>query len=495
MFIESWRKHWGLTQDPFSCEDADKDVILSRMHSEAVHSVFDRLYGDPTSPAPGIVFGEKGSGKSGLRLTMRRKLAAAREAGTRVLCSEYMDFDGYLERFRRSVGAKPEPAAVGRAVRENWTLSDHLDAMLSCGVTGLVDELLESDEACSQLSSKQKADLLLLIAFHYDSHQHTTVDAVRRLRTRLRVGSARSGMTTFLRVLLSFAGMAALLLPFFAPSMDLPDLGPDMAWHIGGAVLLVGVWLQALYSKAVLASAARSVKNIRVLGRDPKVVADVLRVLDPATRKEFTLPQGTDEATRYDHVGRFTSILQTLGYSSWYVLFDRIDEPSALNADAEGAHRFVETILDHKLLQVPGLALKLFLPIELDGIYRNASPEELKRMRLDKSNLVPTLNWTGQELIEIATQRLSAVAGGNSVSFADFFADDLDIGYVRETLQTLGTPRYSLGFLTAVFLEYARNLPGDLDEGAPEWRVPRSHFDVVRASWIEQANLLRRKLN
>ena len=65
MFIETWRKHWGLSQDPFACEDADKDLILTRMDSSAVHSGFDRLFGDPESPAPGIIFGEKGSGKSG----------------------------------------------------------------------------------------------------------------------------------------------------------------------------------------------------------------------------------------------------------------------------------------------------------------------------------------------------------------------------------------------------------------------------------------------
>ena len=493
MFIETWRKHWGLTQDPFSCEDADKDVILPRMSETAVHSAFDRLYGDPLSPAPGIVFGEKGSGKSGLRLAMRRKLSGPAH-GARVLCTEYLDFDGYLERFRRSVGAKAAADRIGRAVRDHWTLSDHLDALLSGGVTELVDQVL-AEADWPTLTSKQKADLLLLTGFYYDSRRSTTEDALRRLRGRLRLKSLRAPIVRTVRILLSVVAVALALAPSVGPSLGLDVPGTPLAWYVAAAVLLSVVWGEALYRKAQLAAAARSVRNVRVLDRDPALVAGVLAGLDPHVRREFALPKGTDQATRYDHVARFESLMRSFGRDSWYVLVDRIDEPSGLNSDPDAARRFVETLLDHKLLQVPGLALKLFLPVELDGIYRNASPDELKRMRLDKSNLVPQLDWTGQELIEIANQRIDACSSSPGLTLQRFFAEDLSPDYLRQTLQTLGTPRYALGFLTSVFLEYARNLPGDLPEDASEWRVPRAHFDVLRASWIDQASLLRRKLN
>jgi hypothetical protein len=497
MFIETWRKHWGLIQDPFSCEDADKDLILERMHAEAVHSVFERLFGDASTPAPGIVFGEKGSGKSGLRLTMRRKLDALGAEGPRVLCTEYMDFDAFLENFRRAVGVGADPEDLGRAVCAHWRLADHLDAMLSGGVTELVDRLLDGEVGTKALSRKQKADLLLLTAFYYDSRARTTAEALHQLRARLHVGFVRGAGTMLLRLILSLVALCLVLLPYLGTRVGLPAPGAPLPWVIGGALLLALVWGEALVRKARLARGARSVKDIRILARNPSLVTQTLRSLDPNVRKEFTLPQGRDEATRYDHLRRFGSLMKTLGFESWYVLFDRIDEPSALSAYPDGAERFVETILDHKLLQVPGLALKLFLPIELDGIYRNASPERLKRMRLDKSNLVPMLNWTGQELIEIAGQRIRACRedGAEPIGLDEFLAEDLELDYVRDTLQTLGTPRYALGFLTTLFLEYARNLPGDLDEDAEEWRVPRRHFDVIRASWIDQANLMRRKLN
>ena len=38
----------------------------------------------------------------------------------------------------------------------------------------------------------------------------------------------------------------------------------------------------------------------------------------------------------------------------------------------------------------------------------------------------------------------------------------------------------------------------EIDEVADDsdtWRVPKAHFDLVRASWLDRASLLRRKLN
>ncbi len=497
MFIETWRKHWGLKQDPFSCEDADKDPILSRMDRGAVHSDFERLFGDPESPSPGIVFGEKGSGKSGLRLMMRRKLEELSESSKRVLCTDYVEFDSYLERFRRSVGAKPEPAEVGRAVHRHWSLSDHLDAMLSGGVTELVDRFLDSKESAKDLSDKQKADFLLLSAFYYDSHRRTTSEALQDVGARLHFGRWRTMFFNMLRTVVVVVGVAVAIAPIADRSDRFVKEGSELGWHVVGLSLVAAVVLQALIERVSLSSLARKVRSLRVLNRDPRPVLKALRSVGASHREEFPWPKGTDEATRYDHLTRFEAILSKLGYSAWYVLFDRIDEPSALNADPDGARRFVETILDHKLLQTPGLALKLFLPIELDEIYRNAGPEKLKRMRLDKSNLVPTLEWTGQELTEIANQRLIACSDDASTPhrLGDFFAPDVGDDYVRDTLQRLATPRYAMGFLTAVFRDYARNLPDDLDADGDEWLVPRAHFDVVRASFVDKTNVLRRKLN
>lgn len=500
MFIETWRKHWGLTQDPFACEDADKDLILTRMDSAAVHSGFERLFGDPDAPAPGIVFGEKGSGKSGLRLTMKRKLEAynAAHPAKRVFWVEYNDFDGFIEQFRRSVHASGDAAAVANKVLDHWSAADHLDAMLSLGITRLADEVLDTGLEPTKLTRKQKADLLLLTALYCHSRRHSTPEVLGKLRSRIGFHSPRAGFLFVGRLLLSLLAVALALVPHVDARLGFEAPGPRWAWYAGGGALFAAVWLQDLVVRlGVRRSVHRTTRSIRVLLRDGKQLAQILRGLPPSLRKEFALPRVADEATRFDFLQRFLSLLEAFGYGSWYVLFDRVDEPSALNAASGGSRRFVERMLDHKLLQLPGLGLKLFLPIELDEIYRNATPAELKRMRLDKSNLVHTLDWTGEELYAIADHRLRACSGPDArvKNLDDFFADGFDRNHLRATLEALATPRYALGFLASLFLEYARNLPSDLADDAAAWRVPRAHFDLVRASWLDRANLLRRKLN
>lgn len=500
MFIETWRKHWGLSQDPFACEDADKDLILTRMDTSAVHSGFDRLFGDPESPAPGIIFGEKGSGKSGLRLTMRRRLETYNydNPEKRVFYVEYNDFDGFIEQFRRTIKAHGDAASVADKVLDQWSAADHLDAMLCLGVTKLADEVLDTGLKPGKLTRKQKADLLLLAALYSHSRRHSTAEVVAKLRARVGFHTPRKGLILFLRLLLTVAGVALALAPELDQRFTLMLPGPDWAWRGGGGALLAVVWLQALWSRlSVQTAVRRTTRSIRVVARDGKQLSQILRGLPPGMRKEFGLPRIADEATRFDFMQRFMGLLEAFGYRSWYVLFDRVDEPSALNAGTKGSRRFVERMLDHKLLQLPGLGLKMFLPIELDEIYRNATPEELKRMRLDKSNLVNTLDWTGEELYEIANHRLRACfnADVRAGDLDEFFAEGFERSYLRSTLEALGTPRYALGFLASLFLEYARNLPSDLGEDAPEWRVPKAHFDLVRASWLDRANLLRRKLN
>ncbi|MFT7663583.1 MAG: hypothetical protein ACI87A_001810, partial [Planctomycetota bacterium] len=126
-----------------------------------------------------------------------------------------------------------------------------------------------------------------------------------------------------------------------------------------------------------------------------------------------------------------------------------------------------------------------------------ASPTDLKSMRLDKSNLIPELKWGGQELYEIANKRLQAClrSGSSLKSLSGLFKDELDLDYLRGTLQVLGTPRYCFGFLSAVIMAHVKELPCDLDKDDERWRIPRSRFDVERAAWIDRTGLLRRTMN
>jgi len=497
MFVQTWRDHFGLTEDPFSCEDADKDVVLGDVDPAAVHSGFDRLFGDPRSPAPGIVFGEKGSGKSGLRLMMRRRLDAHDEEhpDARVLVCEYIDFDFFIDEFAARIGAGRSSDKAARKVVESWRIGDHLDAILSLATTDLVDRVLDSELRPRQLSDKQAKELKLFTAVYYRSRRRGASEALRQLSSKLSLASMRPFFQWLGRLALTALGLFVILLPHLSTEVREMDAA---RWFYGAGVLVIAAtWLWAWWDRLrVNRMAKRAARDVRVLPGSLAPIARVLADLDPRARRTAGLP-GAENGTRYDLLGRFLSLAQAFGYSGLYVLFDRVDEPSLLSQDPDAMRKFVERLLDIKLLQYPGVGLKLFLPIELESIHRSASIEDMKRMRLDKSNLVSELRWTGQELFEIANQRLRARLAPNARarSVADLCAEDFDQHHLKETLTTLGTPRYAFGFLSELVLQHARELPEELPDDDPRWRIPRPLFDVVRAGWLDRANVMRRSLN
>ncbi len=500
MFTQKWRDHWGLARDPFACEDADKDPVLGEIDTAAVHSGFDRIFGNPEVPSPGIVFGEKGSGKSGLRLMMLRRLANHNKAHPqqKVFDVEYIDFDVRMEQMRQSIRASSDPRKAAKAVVEAWRLSDHLDGILALGVTSLLDDCLDAGERPVDFTRKQKIDVLLLAALYDQSQKRTTDEGLSALRSALRVRLGYGAWCKFLLIVASILAVGVALVPHLAEWFEWGDFGPSKLWYGAGGVIGLLAWGWFGVGKFLVASKARStVRHVRVLAQDAHPLGRILGGLSPKERKEFLLPTGTDDASRFDLLSRFLGVLAGFGYGGCYVMVDRVDEPSLLSGSEDHMKQFVQKLLDIKFLQYPNLALKLFLPIEMESLHRNATPEELKRMRLDKSNLIGELKWTGQELYEVANQRLlSSLAPGSVVKeLRDLFAEDLDFGHIKETLTSLATPRYAFGFLSAVFSEHVRDLPNELEAGADDWRVPRAHFDVQRAAWIDRTGVLRRSLN
>lgn len=496
MFTQKWRDHWGLQDDPFNCEDADKDIILSSLDSSVVHWSFDRMYGNPRMAAPAIAFGEKGSGKSALRLVIRRRLDRFNldNPAEKVFLIEYIDFNPFLSQFRRTIGARADDRQAAQDVVKRWKIGDHLDAILSLGVTQLIDSILENHSAPKEMTRKQKMYLMLLTSLYYNSERKTTTEALHRVKRLVRFFSWRPLCKWLFVILLSLAGIAVSLIPWYT---GMESIFNKVFYGLGGTALLAawGWWLwDSLSSRTQAAWATRGVK---ILPRNSSILSSLLSKVSGKERKEFVLPNGMDEASRYLLLERFMDLLEAYGYQGVYVLMDRVDEPSLLSVSEGLMRQFVEKLLDIKLLQYPRLGLKLFLPIEMDSIHRNATAEQLKHMRLDKSNLIPELKWSGQELYEIANQRMNVCKKSDApaIALSEMFEEGFDFVYLKDTLSTLGTPRYAFGFLASLMSEYVKDLPNDLPEGDRRWKISRSHFDVVRAMWIDRSGILRRILN
>ena len=147
MKIQQFLDHHGIAANPFADEDAQTDLVFKgACIRNTFHPTWDKIYGDPSEPATAVVFGEKGSGKTAIRLQLARHLTDynAEHPEHQVFVVEYDDFNAFLDRFRDRFSGRRRRA--DRAL-EQWRLWDHIDAILSLGVTQLVDRILEVKQA------------------------------------------------------------------------------------------------------------------------------------------------------------------------------------------------------------------------------------------------------------------------------------------------------------------------------------------------------------
>ena len=147
MRIQQLLDHYGIASNPFADEDAQTDLVFKgACIRNTFHPTWDKIYGDPSEPATAVVFGEKGSGKTAIRLQLARHLADynAEHPDKQVFVVAYDDFNAFLDRFRDRFSGRRRRA---ERMLEQWRLWDHIDAILSLAVTQLTDRILENRQA------------------------------------------------------------------------------------------------------------------------------------------------------------------------------------------------------------------------------------------------------------------------------------------------------------------------------------------------------------
>ena len=131
MKVQQFLEHHGLTQNPFSQEDAQTDPLFQQHCSHGTfHPAWDKIYGDPATPATAVVFGEKGAGKTAIRLQIVEHTAEYNKLhpDARVFVIEYDDFNPVLDCFNGKVSW---PGATPERTLARWRLWDHIDCILS----------------------------------------------------------------------------------------------------------------------------------------------------------------------------------------------------------------------------------------------------------------------------------------------------------------------------------------------------------------------------
>ncbi len=494
MKTQQFLEHHSIGANPFAEEDAQtdpvfKDFCISSTH----HPTWDKIYGNPADPSTSIVFGEKGSGKTALRLQIVRHLTQYNQEhpAARVYTIEYDDFNPYLDRFRDRFGARHRSAI---RLLGDWKLWDHMDAILSLGVTGLVDRILESKrphdlptnaldgQSYRELDRHQARDLLILAACYDESTAETPKGRWRRLRRKLRfrTWTAQWPMAVGALGTLATAALVIYLQAWHWLQTPWPYVALGAAWL---------PWLGRLVSRFWMAAAIA--RNLRVGKHATNQLRQILMSFRGADIAGQPLPNKQRTDDRYELLAKFQGILQTLGFGGIVVLVDRIDEPHSINGSVEQMRALLWPMLDNKFLKQPGIGFKLLLPIELEQYIDREDRDFYQRARLDKQNMIPSLEWTGEALFDLATARVKACAlPGQTPVLVELFDDAIDRQRLTSAFRGLRVPRHLFKFMYRLIVAHCN---AHTDE-APSWKISGEQFESVLALYSRDQDAFDRGL-
>lgn len=518
MKIQDFLKHHGIARNPFAEEDAQTDIVFkNHCIDNTFHVGWDKVFGDPNDPSSSIVFGEKGAGKTALKLQILEHIDEHNKANPKqkLFVINYDDFNPFLDRFRDHFGSR-----FRRADRllGAWRLWDHMDAILSLGVTQLTDSIVDKDgipkPTLKGLASHQKRDLLLLQACYDQPKSDSNIDRWKQARSKLGFWTWKANLPFKLGVLGLL--LAAVLfacswlfgtptgqsvLSMVAPAAETATTtgAEDVVatetvtptadrswWRINPPywvyALIIGLawipWLVKAVSRTWLAGSI--VRRFRVGKQYTNPLRKVL--MNFTSRDILAQPFPNKDRTddRYELLGKFQNVLESLGYNGILVLMDRLDEPHLINGQAELMQAFLWPILDNKFLKHPGVGIKMMLPLELRRFVDREDRDFYQRARLDKQNMIPSLQWTGSALYDLASSRIAAVAtpgGGTAPSLRSLFSQEVTDQRLIESFQSLRTPRHLFKFLYRLLVSHCNAHTDD----KPDYEISSHQFESALA--------------
>jgi hypothetical protein len=204
------------------------------------------------------------------------------------------------------------------------------------------------------------------------------------------------------------------------------------------------------------------------------------------------LPSKRRTDDRYELLYKFQGLLKALGFSGIVVLVDRVDEPHLINGSLDNMKGLVWSLLDNKFLKQPGLGLKLLLPIELSEYVQNEGHDFFQRARLDKQNMIPSLEWTGAALYDLANARVAACAKeAASPKLQDMFDSSITSSRLIDAFGALRVPRHLFKFLYRLLVAHCQSFV----DSNPSWHISPATFESQLALYRRDKEAVDRGLS
>lgn len=493
MKVQQFLEHHGLNQNPFSQEDAQTDPLFKQHCSKDIfHPAWDKVFGTADEPATAVVFGEKGSGKTALRLQIVDKIAEhnRQHPDRRVFVIEYDDLNPFLDCFHERMatfGSSPERTL------SRYRLWDHMDAILSLGVTDLVTDILDErttgqpgafevlGDQLMKLNASQKRDLLLLASYYDHSLNESAGERWSKLRRKLRFSNWKA-YWDFALGICATATLGGILVRQDA----LNQLGRFWPWLV--LMIAWGPWLWRQVQ--LLWHCWHTVRQVRVI---EKHISSLRNILTRFERKDLLgqpAPSRDRSDDRYELLMKFQNVLKSLGFTSVTILVDRVDEPNLVNGSAQRMRDILWPMFDNKFLKHAGLGFKLLLPIEVSFYLLKEDKEFYERSRLDKQNLVRSLEWSGESLYDLANDRIQA--SGPDVSkigkLQSWFDPSIAEGELVSTLARLHVPRHLFKFIHRLLVDHCNRYT----DASPQWTIARETLHSTLALYLRDLEVYDR---
>jgi hypothetical protein len=237
--------------------------------------------------------------------------------------------------------------------------------------------------------------------------------------------------------------------------------------------------------------ANRIARNVRVLKPHRGSVRRLLMRFPYRDIEGQPLPETQRTDDRYELLAKLQGVLKSLGCEGIVVLVDRVDEPHLITGSVERMKALVWSMLDNKFLKQPGIGLKLLLPRELADYMQREDRDFYQRARLDKQNMIPSLEWSGQALYDLANARIrSCGEDGQQPTLRSLLDDSISDERLVDAFRSLRVPRHLFKFLYRLLVAHCN---AHTDE-RPVWKITRDTFEATLAVYSRDQDAVDRGL-
>jgi hypothetical protein len=203
------------------------------------------------------------------------------------------------------------------------------------------------------------------------------------------------------------------------------------------------------------------------------------------------LPDNARTDDRYELLTKMQGVLKSLGCDGVLVLVDRVDEPHLITGSAARMRALIWPMLDNKFLKQPGFGIKLLLPSELLAYAEKEDRDFYQRARLDKQNMIPSLEWSGESLYDLASARVRCCGiDGTQPQLRDLFEESISDQRLLDAFRTLRVPRHLFKFLYRLLVAHCHSHTDD----HPRWEIAPETFEATLAVYRRDQDTAERGL-